>query len=383
MSEALAALRSVDADSNRHYTYPPTGEQFVSVTSVLGATEGKPWLTGWSSRVAARYAVTNLDLIAEKIRTEGEEAAFGLIAEQSEQIRSLKADAGTYVHDVVEALVLWSASPAGAGSDIALPLLPEHLQGALYDDEPVEDVTAWMVEGFLNFMADFGPQILAAEMAVFSPELRTAGTLDLIAALRRYGVGTSGRLTAAPGTVLPLCVDIKTGKHLSVTWREQIAAYRRMPECLLPLGDMAPMPATEAAAVLHLRPEHDRCYRLMLISGADDAKAWATFRSALSLYHDRAAAKPKPGKVCRPMRADGTIPQPHLADLDGEGWGRALGPLMRAGIPDLEALAAMTAGQCVAIHRVGPKTVNSIRALLAAHGLCLAGEQVTSGGKVA
>ena len=58
--------------------------------------------------------------------------------------------------------------------------------------------------------------------------------------------------------------------------------------------------------------------------------------------------KAKPGKVCYPLRADGTIQQPRLADLDGEGYGRALSPLIKAGIGDLEQLAAMDAGDCLA-----------------------------------
>ena len=38
------------------------------------------------------------------------------------------------------------------------------------------------------------------------------------------------------------------------------------------------------------------------------------------------------------------MPQPLLADLDGEGYGRTLAPLMKAGIADLEQLAAMKPG---------------------------------------
>lgn len=376
MTVTLEALRETDKGTgHRHYIYPPTGERLVSVTTVLDATEGKQsFLTPWAARLAAKYAVDNLDLLAKTVQAEGWQEAVDLAAGQARMIREHKADAGKYVHDVVEALILWAASPEGAGAEIVMPLLPEHLTGTDYDGEPLEDVVAWMIEGFLTFVADWEPRFLAAEMAVFSQRLGIAGTLDLIAALDGYGIGGSGRFTAAPGRTVTPCVDVKTGKHLSVTWKEQVAAYRRMDEALLPMGDLVPMPATDCSAVLHLRPEYDRGYRLMLVAQDDDQAAWETFQAALTTYRNRRVARAKPGKVCYPLRADGTIPQPRLADLDGEGYGRSLAPLMKAGVADLEQIAAMTAGQLLAVKGIGGKSLESIRAMLAGHGLHLAGE---------
>ena len=68
------------------------------------------------------------------------------------------------------------------------------------------------------------------------------------------------------------------------------------------------------------------------------------------------------------------MPPPLLADLDGEGYGRAPGALIRAGVRDLEQVAGMTAGQCLAVKDVGKKTIDVIRRMLADHGLHLAGE---------
>lgn len=362
------------ADGSRTYTYPPTGEEFPSVTTILGATEGKPWLTGWSARIAAEYAVDNLGSLARLKRTEGRDAAVDLAKKQAARIRDRKRDTGGYVHDVVESLVLWQASPGSRGSDLALPILPGHLAGEYYDDDPVEDVADWMIEGFLNWVSDFGPEFLAAEMTVFHPGLRAAGTLDSIVNLPGLAVGRAGRFVPGPG-VRPM-VDVKTGRHLSVTWPEQIGAYRRFPECLLPMGEIRPTPATDCGAVLHLRPEHPRCYRFMLISGADDAAAWNRFRRAVEVFEGRAAAKAKPGKVCYPLRPDGTIRQPLIADLDGEGYGRALGPLAKAGITGLEQLAAMDAGDCLKVKGIGGKLLGTIRLMLADHGLSLRGEEL-------
>jgi hypothetical protein len=355
------------------YIYPPTGETLARVTTVLGATEGKPWLAGWSARIAAEYAVDNLAALAGLLKAEGRDGAVKLAKTEAERIRDIKRDTGGYVHDIVEALILWQASPDGRGSDLALPLLPEHLDGADYDDDPVKDVADWMVEGFLNFVSDYKPVFQAAEMTVYNYLLGVAGTLDMIVDLPGLAVGRAGRFV--PGAGVRPCVDVKTGKHLSVTWQEQIAAYRRMTEAQPDRlsSELTAMPKTDCSAVLHLRPEHPRCYRLMLISGADDAAAWNRFRRAVELHRGRSEVQAKPGKVCYPLRDDGTVRQPLIADLDSEGYGRALSPLLKAGITDLEQLAAMDAGDCLKVKGVGGKVLESIRLMLADHGLHLAG----------
>jgi hypothetical protein len=371
VSNPVAAV--TEEDGSRSYVYPPTGESFPSVTTVLSATEGKPWLQGWAARLAAEYAVDHYATIGGIASMEGRDAAIAHAAREAARLRDLKRDTGGYVHDVMERLILWQASEDGHGDEVDLPPVPEHLAGQDYDGTPVEKVAAGMITGFLNFVADYGPEFIAAEMTVYNPSLRVAGTLDIVALLPGLAIGRAGRFI--PGGGVTLCIDGKTGKHLDVTMPEQVGAYRRMTVARMRLGELYAMPATEAGAVLHLRPEYPRGYRLMLISGRDDALAWNRFRRALELHDGRKAAKKKPGKVCYPLRADGTVQQPRLADLDGEGYGRAPGVLAKAGVEDLEQLAAMTAGQLLKVKGVGGKTVGTARAMLADHGLHLAGEQ--------
>ena len=118
VDERVRAERTTDRDSgSRTYTYPPTGDQLVSVTTVLSDTQGRPWLSGWAARLAAEYAIDHRDLLDALVSTEGRAAAVTLAKDQARQIRDLKADAGSYVHAVVEALILWAASPEGTGSD--------------------------------------------------------------------------------------------------------------------------------------------------------------------------------------------------------------------------------------------------------------------------
>ncbi len=381
MNAPATPVRYEDEHGSRYYIHPVTGEQYISVTTILGATEGKPYLTPWSARLAAEYAIDQRGLVRKTLRQRGRKAAIDLIKDEAKRLRERKADAGTYVHDVQEALILWAASPDHA-DDIALPTLPEHLAGADYDGEPLDEVVDWMVTGFTNFVSDFSPRFEAAEMPVYSPAMKVAGTLDMIVEIGDVALTPDGTITHSPGSALIPCMDTKTGKYLSATVREQLAAYRRMREALMPLGEIRPMPPTNASAVLHLRPEHADCYRFMPISAADDAKAWNLFRRATELYQGRAEAGPKPGKVVRPLCPDGTTPPALLADLTGSGYGRAPSLLRGAGLRDVEDVAAFTAEELHGIDGIGEKTADMARRMLADHGLTLA-DEAPAAGKVA
>ena len=385
---AATEVRTTREDDSRFYLYPPTGEQLDSVTTVISATNSKPWIKKWYGTSSMAWAVDHMTLLAQTLRDERipqderRQAAINLGKDAAEQLRAVKADAGTYVHDVQEALILWAASPGRTGADIAIPVLPDHLRDALYDGEPVEDVADFMIEGFLSFVAHFNPRFEATEMAVYNQPLGIAGTLDMIIVLTGYAIHPDGsRLIACPGSTVSVCVDTKTGRNQEGTWKEQLAAYRRMTECLLPMGDLQPMPRTDAGAVLHLRPEYPDGYLLMLVAGPKDDAAWERFRDAARVYRDRQAEKAKPGYAVRPLRADGTMPGPRICDLAGEGYGRALSPLGKAlgAATELEDLARFTAAEVLAVKGVGPKLITTIRAMLADHGLSLAGEATASG----
>lgn len=383
-------VRSEDPDGLRTYPYPPTGEELDSVTTAIDATNAKPWLTGWSGGVSMAWAIDHMTLLAQTLREKGRDAAIALGKDEAEKIRDIRKDAGTYVHDVQERLILWAASPGRTGADIALPVLPDHLQNTWYHmggDEyvPLTEVTDFMVDGFLQFVSDFDPDLQATEMTVYHYELGVAGTLDMILTLHGYAVcddptcaNCGAHVIAKPGNDLALCVDTKTGKNPSGTWKDQLAAYRRMTECRPDKLDSAlyPMPPTDAGAVLHLRPEYPGGYLLMMVAGQDDEAAWARFQRRASVFRESKTVKDKPGKVIRALRSDGTMPGPRLCDLASEGYGRALAPLRKAlgGETELADLARFTAAEVLAVKGVGPKLIATIRTMLADHGLHLTGE---------
>jgi len=221
---------------------------------------------------------------------------------------------------------------------------------------------------------------------VYNQPLGIAGTLDMIVTLTGYAIshGTGPRgedeAVASPGSRLTVCIDTKTGRSPEGTWKEQLAAYRRMTECLLPLGQMHPMPATDCGAVLHLRPEYPDGYLLHLVSAAEDEAAWTRFQNAAGIYRDRQKVKGKPGTSVRPLRADGTMPGPRLCDLASEGYGRALAPLRKAlgAGTELEDLARFTEADLLAVKGIGPKLIEATRTMLADHGLSFAEAPATA-----
>jgi hypothetical protein len=363
------ALVITDTDGARDYVHPKTRERYVSVTTVGSSTSSKPWLQDWSAKLAAEFATDNLAALLALLgeNKTGRGAVIDAIKGEAKRRRNLKADAGTFAHLVAEKLVL----------DGALPLLPPALADVDMDGITLHEFVEVVSDAFIQWFADYNPEVVMAEAVVFNPVLGVAGKLDLIILLRDVAIGAGGRLVPCPGNVLVLCVDIKTGKNLDVAIPEQLSAYRRMTEVALPQGEIGEMPKTHASAVLHLRPEHPNGYRFHLIAGADDTAAWNSFRDSVRLYRARQARRSKPGKVIYPLRPDGTVQPPLLADLDGEGYGRAPGALAKdetRGLLTLEDVAKLTAAQTLAVKGIGAKTLDDVRRMLADHGLHLADE---------
>ena len=338
-----------EVGENRWYTYPPTGKLFVSVTTVLGDTKSKPWLAPWSAKLAAEHAVDNMDRFYELLQSGTAPATLiDEIKREAARQKEIKADAGKHLHAVAEALILWAKSPAGRGSDVSLPDLPEHLVGAEYDDEPIEDVIDAMVRGFMQFVTDFDPTFLAAEMTGFNPELGTAGTLDLIVQIRGYG---------------RVLIDIKSGKYLSATMPAQLAAYKRFPVVLLPNTVLVEMPRVDLTAVLHVRKSYAKGYKLLKFKPADDAAAWNTFRRALHLFNDYEAVGNRIGEVAYPFTADGNPPLPMFEDI--AGMGRFVKPLAVYDLHTVADLAGLSDRDLLKVEGIGPKAVERLAALRA------------------
>lgn len=377
--ERGAPQRHHDDIDDRYYLYPPTGELFPSYSTISDATWYKPWIAPWMTRKTAECCINDIALIAGLVGEGKHDEAREHIAAASEREWTIKANAGTFVHDVQGTLILRGSRPPEQRDSIPIPDLPERLAGVLYDEEPIEQVTTAMINGFHQFCKIWNPEFLASEMPVYHPELKCAGTLDMIviipdAKIIRSKATGKYILVHCKSSSVRLCIDTKTGREPgSLIW-EQLAFYRRCKVCDIGLGNLRPMLKTDAGAVLHLRPEFANGFQLILVAKEDDITGWNNFQDALRIFHSRKNYPRRVGTVLRFPPRDGSDPVPWLEDLLHDGYGRAPNALRKAGIRDLAQLRELTAADCLNLHGIGKKTLPVIRQMLANHGLHFADE---------
>lgn len=201
---------SKDGD-RRLYVWPPTGESFPSVTTILNAIS-KPQLVDWAAKQAATYAVKEQQRLS-KMTTEH---AISEIAGTHKRITEISSEVGTHVHECIESTLNadeWKPNP-----------WPEHMR----------HFEAWK--------STYNPEFMYSEATVYNRQVCYAGTLDLVAQIN--GITT--------------LIDVKTGKNLWPEVALQLAAYANGE--FIGAHDKVndkwcemKMPKIEAAAVLHLR----------------------------------------------------------------------------------------------------------------------------------
>lgn len=243
--------------TSRGRVYTWAGQSFWSVTTVLGGGLPKPALLPWGIKATATAAVAEAERVAAMVRAAGDDpcpcamrchdekercsascealvSVIGWLKGAPYRQRERAADLGSLVHARIEALILGQPQP------------------------PAPPVAAGFLAAFDAFLADWSPEFLAAEMTVYSRSAAYAGTLDWIARIPGLGV---------------VLGDTKTGRSVYADAALQLTAYRRAEFAGMPDGTEAPMPETDLAAVLHLRP--DGTYSLLPARTDDDV--WQTF----------------------------------------------------------------------------------------------------------
>lgn len=353
---------------SRWYVHPETGAEYLSVTFVTSRTNSKPWLAPWSAKLAAEYAVdfqahwlaTARDArqVAIANRENPDEAARDAAVDEIKRVaaaqRALKADVGTYVHDVIEALLL----------DTPIPGIPEALDGRIveWQGEIILICQEWLdgiLDGWFNFMADFDPEPIAAECTVASDEHEAAGTID---GLYRF------RDARSPSGFRIRLVDVKTGLHLDADVLAQLGPYYRFPKLWLRNGMIVDKPQIDDAAVLHIRPSYSRGYKLLAVSQAELDLGWTWWQAARAQLHAGEEVPSRFGRAWYPPTADGTQPPPMVEDLTSyPGCSRAVAPLVDAGFEWLADVALLTRADVLAVKGVGPETVDALERVLAEH----------------
>lgn len=276
----------LDGEGNRLWAWSGTGviEEFYSVTTMIGGGIPKH-LQAWYARLVAELAYTDVERLGKRAlrrwTSEGkrylaEQREAGMKLERAdetprglalrwlkgepERFRDLRADEGEDIHDAAEALVLEHARE-GARLYAATGELP------VYPDEIAPRMTS-----FVRFLRDYGPVYLATEARIYNRTRSYAGKGD---AFLKVKVPDDWRPDPATGIRWPLiepgwlrlAVDYKSGRAIYHEVAIQTAAYRNGEFIGHPDGRTElPVPATDGAAVLHLRP---RDYRFDLLRSDD------------------------------------------------------------------------------------------------------------------
>lgn len=214
-------IHSQTIDGVRYYTSPTTNQRFASVTSIIGTLD-KPALKYWIGKQTAQFAVDQRELwlpIAEA----DPKAALDMVKGAPWRTTEDSASLGSAVHAAVEARIL--------GEDVNI--------------ESLDPAVRPFVNSFLNFEKQFTPQWEMSEATVVSYKYGYAGTVDALATFDRPDLGLVGRYL----------VDWKTGA--SGPWPDaalQLSAYRHADSVLLPNGTETPLPESDGALVVKLRP---------------------------------------------------------------------------------------------------------------------------------
>lgn len=277
--------------AGRVYTWPATGEEFSSVTTLLGAGVPKPFLVGWAARTAAEYAADNLDALTA-LSTKADR--IQLIRSAPNAHRDAAGALGDEVHAACQRIA--EGGPLRAGD-------PPH------------------VAHYRRLLREHDITILDCERTVYNRTHHYAGTYD---AIGRVGDTNS-------------IIDIKSSKGVYPEVALQLCAYSHA-EFADGGGVEIRAPRPDGGYVIHLRPDGAALHRCDI---GDTAWAYLCAVMEVAAWTRRIGARHVTGKLpssrrCasgNPLRLIGRL----LAQLD-DGEHRHKAILAHYGVRDLDEL---------------------------------------------
>lgn len=250
-------VKTVSVQGDRWYVDPITQDRVPGVSSIKD-TLSKPGLMYGAVKVAATFAVDNVDTIKALAGTD-RKAAIDLVKRAHTRAWSTKADSGTGVHGVVENLMRWQMN-GGQGEQVK-----------------VTAVQRKYVVHYARYVKRYNVRPLYLETTVWSEKHRYAGTLD---AMVRMTLPEEAQESLSLPEEIVAIVDTKTGA--SGVWKEtalQQIAYKNGDFLMLENGTRVPMPYVDATFALWLRPEG---YALIPLDSSE--ATWQAFLGLREAY---------------------------------------------------------------------------------------------------
>ena len=97
----LPKVQTLKRGGSRFYVEPETQEKVPGVTSILSMLP-KPFLTFWSAKMVAEFAVDNFGAYSQLIMNGQRQAAIDLLKGAPRRFTSGRADIGTEAHGLFE-----------------------------------------------------------------------------------------------------------------------------------------------------------------------------------------------------------------------------------------------------------------------------------------
>jgi hypothetical protein len=118
-----------------------------------------------------------------------------------------------------------------------------------------------------------------------------------------------------------------------------------------------------------------RGYRLIEVDAGDaEFEEFIAAQRLLACRRTRSKAVGTPLYVPLP---DGTQPPIRIEDIDLDGFPRARAALVKAGVEDIAALAAMSSAECLGMRGIGATTLTACRDALTAYGYQFTDDDLT------
>ncbi len=217
-------------------------DRYWSVTTIIGALD-KPALAYWAAEQAAIAACDIAKSLPTRIVEEGRDSVVKYLRDARFRTRKTKtrtaAELGTAVHDACEQFALTGQRPE------------------------VDAEVSPFLDGFEAWCDEWQPQYIAAEMSVYSPRYRFAGTLDAILTVRGTRVIVDYKTSKAIYPEVALQLAAYRHAELAAVWRARRFEQFRRRYYLLNADEAASaasVPEVDGGLALHLTPGKCRAY---------------------------------------------------------------------------------------------------------------------------
>lgn len=215
-------VNTIKRGSSRFYVDPESGRKNPGVTSVLNMLP-KEFLKFWAAKLVAEEAVADPGLLVNMVLRDPA-AAVDHLKNAPNRFTRRSADVGTDAHDLFERIA--------KGEDI----------GRVHPDlKPY-------VEHFREFLTVFEPEFIFLEETVWSDTHGYAGSFDVLMVLHGEAAGPLRHKT-----VFGDWKTTRSGVHEEVAL--QLSGYRFADYIVRSDGSRVPLPKTDGAVVLLVRPE--------------------------------------------------------------------------------------------------------------------------------